>query len=64
MAAEITVTNIEAKLYKPDSFKKQLSEIGSNYLGFLLIPGKEEPELERRKMLLTRFQSKRKLKCL
>ncbi len=60
MAAEITVTNIEAKLYKPDSFKKQLSEIGSKYLGFLLIPGKEEPELERRKMLLTRFQSKRK----
>ncbi|MHA1673645.1 MAG: ABC transporter permease [Promethearchaeota archaeon] len=60
MAAEITVTNIESKLYKPDSYKKQLTEIGSKYLGFLFTPGKFEPELERRKMLLNRFKSKRK----
>ncbi|MHA1612987.1 MAG: ABC transporter permease [Promethearchaeota archaeon] len=60
--AEITVkiTNIEAKLYKPDSFKKQINEIGSKYLGFLFIPGKKDPILDRRRELLTRFKSKRK----
>ncbi|MHA1887422.1 MAG: ABC transporter permease [Candidatus Helarchaeota archaeon] len=58
--SEIKISNIEAKLYKPEPFKKQVAELGSKYLGFLFVPGKTDLELERRKMLLTRFQSKRK----
>lgn len=56
----ITVSNIEAKNYIPDSFRKQMKEISTKYMGFLLVPGEEDPELIRRKMLLTRFRSKRK----
>lgn len=57
---DVKVTNIEAKLYKPEPFSKQISEITSKYLGFLFVPGLHDSELARRTEMVTRFKSKRK----
>ncbi|MCF2140199.1 MAG: ABC transporter permease [Candidatus Lokiarchaeota archaeon] len=57
---DIKITNLEAKLYRPEPFGKQMSEITKKYLGFLFVPGMKSRELERRHEMLTRFKSKRR----